>query len=88
MATSYIDTKYTDYIKVFNDSSKTPDSRVSAAFCIPELNEEISRLTNNISIYTVEMVAIKIAIEYITEMVSALSSDASHCCIERLAQHS
>ena len=76
MVTSYIAIKYTDYIKVFTDSSKTPDGRVSAAFCITELNVEINKvLTNNISIYTGEMVAIKISLNYITEMVSTLNSD-------------
>ena len=53
--TSYIDIKYTDYIKVFTNSSKIPDGGVSAAFCIPELNVEISKkITNNISIYIQE----------------------------------
>ena len=52
VTTSYIDIKYTDYIKVFTDSSKTPNGRVSAAFYIPELIVESSkRLTNNILIY-------------------------------------
>ena len=50
LATSYIDIKFTDYIKVFSDFTKTPNGRVSAAFCSPELNVEVSkRLTNNIS---------------------------------------
>ena len=39
-------------------------------FSIPELNVEISkRSTNDISIYTGVMVAIKIAIEHMIEMV-------------------
>ena len=53
LPTSYIDIKDTDYNKVFTDSFKTPNGRVSATFCIPELNVEISkRLTHNISIVT------------------------------------
>ena len=73
MDTSYIDIKYTNYIKVFTDSSKTLNERVSASFCIPEFNVEISkRSTNIISIYSEEMVAIKIALEYITEIASTL----------------
>ena len=78
VAISYIDIKYADYIKVFTESSKTQDGRVSSTFCIPKLNVEISkRLTNNISIYTGEMVAIKIALVYITEMVSTFNSDTT-----------
>ena len=78
MANSYIDINYADYLKVFTDSSNTPNGRVSAAFYIPELNVEISkRLTNIISIYTAEMVAIKMELDYITETVSAPNSDTS-----------
>jgi len=55
-------------LQVYTDASKTPDGKTSAAFCIPELKFEHSvRLTDKITIFTAEMMAIKQALQWIQE---------------------
>jgi len=54
--------------QVYTHASKTPDGKTSAAFCIPELKFEYSvRLTGKITIFTAEMSAIKLALQWIPE---------------------
>ena len=58
--------KYQDYLHIYTDGSKTENGRVAAAFCIPQLNIQCSwRLTDNVSIYAAEIMAITLAVEWV-----------------------
>jgi len=50
-----------DYsLKIYTNASKTSDNRTSAAFYVPEVElEEKVRLSNNLTIYAVELVNIR-----------------------------
>ena len=56
------------HIIIYTDASKTLDGKTSAAFCIPEFDFKCCvRLTNNITIFTAELAAIKLALLWILE---------------------
>jgi len=58
--------KYQDYIKVYTDGSKDPRGIVGAAYCIASLNITRNfRLSDDVSVYTAEMVAIREALRFI-----------------------
>jgi len=57
---------YKDSVHIYTDASKTINNKTSAAFCIPSLHiEHSARLTDNISIFTAELTAIKLALLWI-----------------------
>ena len=54
-------------LHLYTDASKTPDGRTSAVFCIPEFDFKCGvRLTDNITIFTAELTAIKLALLWIS----------------------
>ena len=58
--------QYTDSLAIYTDGSKDQSGKVAAAYCVPELNITCKRrLPDNMSIYTAELIAIKLAIEWI-----------------------
>ena len=62
-------------LRTYTDASKTPDGRTSAAFCIPEFEFKCEvRLTDDITIFTAELTAIKLALLWISENSGRLSS--------------
>ena len=62
-------------LHIYTDASKTPDGRTSAAFCIPEFDFKCGvRLTDNITIFTAELIAIKLALLWISDNSDRLSS--------------
>jgi len=55
-------------VHIYTDASKTPDGRTNAAFCIPKIDFKCGvRLTDNITIFTAELTAIKLALMWILE---------------------
>jgi len=55
---------YDHTLKIYTDASKTSDNRTSAAFYIPELKlEEKARLSDNLTIFAAEVVAILLALK-------------------------
>ena len=66
---------YRNSILVYTDASKTTDHKATAAFCVPELNiEHSARLTDNITIFTAELTAIKLALLWV---INTLNKDIS-----------
>ena len=58
--------EHSDSIHIYTDGSKTSDGRVGSAYHVPLYNEnDVYRLTDNQSIYTAELLAIKQAIHWI-----------------------
>ncbi|XP_053376867.1 uncharacterized protein LOC128547753 [Mercenaria mercenaria] len=59
--------KYSGHVHIYTDGSKCPNSgKVASAVVVPSMNfEQIDRLTNNTSIYTAELLAIKNAMCWI-----------------------
>jgi len=55
-------------IHIYTDASKNLEGKTAAAFCIPELEFEYSaRLTDGITIFTAELMAIKLSLLWIVE---------------------
>ena len=78
---SHIDRCYSDHTCIYTDGSKDPDSGlVASAYVIPSLQIQYSeRLSNNLSIYTAELIAIKKSLCWIHEnkpKKSAILSDS------------
>jgi ribonuclease HI len=56
------------FCKVYSDGSKDIQGRAGASFCIPSLKtDRYYRLTDDVSIYTAEMIAIKEALQYVRD---------------------
>src|SRR5207244_3974295 len=55
-------------LQVYTDASKSDSGKLTAAFVIPELNQSLKlRLTDNGTVYSAELMAIKIALDWITK---------------------
>ncbi len=61
----YVDDKYRDYIHIYTDGSKDPESgrTGSAIFRVNQGDEESKRTTDDLNVYTVELYAIMMALE-------------------------
>lgn len=66
----YIGTKYDQYTHIFTDASKDPQSgRVGIAYIIPSLDVlEGKRISNHLSVFTGELLAIMLAVNKVYEM--------------------
>ncbi|XP_015260458.1 PREDICTED: uncharacterized protein LOC107104854 [Cyprinodon variegatus] len=62
--------RYGYYVHIFTDGSKNPENgKTSCAFYIPELKVKVfKRLTDHLSIYTAEIMAIMLALYWIEEV--------------------
>jgi len=62
--------RYGYYVHVFTDGSKNPENgKTSCAFYIPELKIKVfKRLTDHLSVYAAEMMAIMFALQWIEEV--------------------
>lgn len=69
VSASFIDSKFAEHLQIYTDGSKEPNSgKVSAAYVIPSLKiSNTQRLSNNLSIYTAELTAIKNSLCWILE---------------------
>ena len=57
---------YSEYLVIYTDGSKNPTGQVSSAFSVPELKvQHRVRITDNLSVYTAELIAIKQSLEWI-----------------------
>jgi len=57
---------YDHSLKIYTDASKTSDNRTSAAFYVPEVKlEENVRLSDNLTNFAAELVAILLALEWV-----------------------
>uniref|UniRef100_A0A3B3Q2D7 Reverse transcriptase domain-containing protein n=1 Tax=Paramormyrops kingsleyae TaxID=1676925 RepID=A0A3B3Q2D7_9TELE len=63
----YVEHKYGDHIQIYTDGSKDPESgRTGSAFVIGHQgSEESKRTSNGLSVYTVELYAIMMALEWV-----------------------
>ena len=67
--------KYKNCLEIYTDASKTTEGVTSAAFFIPALNVTSAvRLPDKLSIYSAELLAIKLSLEFVSEY--SLSSNA------------
>ena len=58
---------YSNSVHIYTDASITADNKTAAAHCIPKISIENSfRLNNNITIFTAELMALKLALLWIT----------------------
>jgi len=58
---------YSNSVHIYTDASKTADNKTAAAYCIPKISIENSfRLNNNITIFTAELMALKLALLWVT----------------------
>ncbi|XP_052778558.1 uncharacterized protein LOC128216002 [Mya arenaria] len=64
---SYIDQNYAEHLKIYTDGSKNPETGIVAcAFYIPSKNiKNIKRLSNHLSIFSAELLAIKDALDWV-----------------------
>lgn len=59
---------YKDYIKVYTDGSKNVDGKVAAAYYVHNFNVSNSvRISDNLTVFTAELIAIKLAVKWITD---------------------
>ncbi len=63
----YVDDKYRDYIQIYTDESKDPESgrTGSACFLVNQGGEESKRTADYLNEYRVELYAIMMALEWI-----------------------
>jgi len=67
LATDKID-RYSDHVQVYTDGSKTMTGETGAAFYIPKHDiQKMFKLENHVTVNTAELIAIKEAINHITE---------------------
>ena len=60
--------KYTDRLAIYTDGSKVEGGRVASAFVIPELGvSQGVRISDNLTVFTSELIAIKLCLKWITE---------------------
>ncbi len=66
----YIQTNYFSYLQIFTDGSKVPECEVTGIrIFIPEFEISIlKRLSNYLAIYTVELVSIMLALQWIEDV--------------------
>ena len=63
---------YSDRLHIYTDGSKDEEGRVSCSVCIPEMNVNLKlRLTDKLSVFTAELVAIRNALELSRDCASA-----------------
>ena len=57
---------YANSLCIYTDGSKNQSGQVGCSFCVPNLNIECStRLSDNLSVYTAELIAIKLSVEWV-----------------------
>jgi len=92
---SHIDTHYSDHLKICTDGSKPDNEQVGAAFVIPAHNiEKIYHITSGVSIFTAELFAILMALNYFVpllhkdlKIVLCVDSKSVLCALNSLNQN-
>lgn len=77
---NYIDNYY-NYVQIYTDASKNTADHIGIAFIVPEFHIKVKkRINDKLSIYTGEMLAILLAIQWVEEnrpLISIICSDSS-----------
>ncbi|XP_035984330.1 uncharacterized protein LOC118557933 [Fundulus heteroclitus] len=77
--------KYYNYIQIYTDASKNTSNRVGIAFIIPQFHIKIGkRISDGVSVYTGEMLALLLAVQWVEEvrpLKSIICSDSSSSLI-------
>ncbi|XP_037531102.1 uncharacterized protein LOC119408373 [Nematolebias whitei] len=82
---------YYNYIQIYTDASRTSE-KVGVSYVIPEFNIEVrKRITNEVSVYTGEMLAVLLAVQWVEEtrpLKTIICSDSSSTLISLQNSHS
>lgn len=82
---SYIGRRYSDSVVIYTDASRVSDGRVGVAFVIPDIGVCIKKRTSdNIAVYTAELLAILLALNWVEENGTgkfAIASDSNSAVI-------
>ena len=85
MVQGYINEKYGEEVKIFTDASKQTDRRIGVAFVIPERRVEVGRrVTDDLAVYTAELIAVWLALQWMEENrpeKAVIASDSSSALI-------
>ncbi|XP_024859831.1 uncharacterized protein LOC108230932 [Kryptolebias marmoratus] len=66
---NYIKREYSEYIQIYTDASKMLNNQVGISFIAPDLNfMKHKRISDNLTVYTGELMAILMALEWVEEM--------------------
>uniref|UniRef100_A0A673MAK6 Uncharacterized LOC107721237 n=1 Tax=Sinocyclocheilus rhinocerous TaxID=307959 RepID=A0A673MAK6_9TELE len=61
-------TQYSQYLQIFTDGSKDPERETTgAAFLVPDWAHSIKRTSNHLAVYTVEMIAILLSLQWVED---------------------
>ncbi len=78
----YLRNSYSNYLNIYTDGSKNKQESVGIRIHIPEFKIDISkRITDQLSVYTTELVAVIIALQWVEE----LKPDRVTVCTDSLA---
>ncbi len=84
--------EYCSYVQIYTDASKSLDNKIGVAFTVPELHLSVRKRTSDeLSVYTGEMIAILLAIQWIEEirpLKSVICSDSCASLASLLYSHS
>ncbi|XP_013879364.1 uncharacterized protein LOC106528677, partial [Austrofundulus limnaeus] len=87
----YID-QYYSYVQIYTDASKDSTGKIGIAIIIPEFHiKQAKRITNGLSVYTGEMSAILLAVQWVEEvrpLRSLICSDSSSALLSLQNSHS
>ena len=66
----HVSSKWSQYLHIYTDASKCPvTGRVGVAFCVPDLKySKYERISNNLSVYTAELFAILLSLNWIKDV--------------------
>lgn len=66
---TYIENNYYSCIQIYTDASKNSANNVGISFIVPEFNIKVcKRITDGLSVYTGEMLAILLALQWVEEL--------------------
>ncbi|XP_048015377.1 uncharacterized protein LOC125247880 [Megalobrama amblycephala] len=68
MVQTYIQSHYFSYVLIYSDASKNIENRVGVAFTVIDFNVKVNkRISDNLSVYTGEMIAVLLALQWVEE---------------------
>ncbi len=84
--------EYYSYVQIYTDASKSLDNKIGVAFTVPEFHFSVRKRTSDeLSVYTGEMIALLLAIQWIEEirpLKSVICSDSCASLASLLYSHS
>ncbi len=84
--------EYYSYVQIYTDASKSLDNKIGEAFTVPEFHLSVRKRTSDeLSVYTGEMIALLLAIQWIEEirpLKSVICSDSCASLASLLYSHS